>query len=158
MKIALTLSATLLAVASFGFAHDGQDHAQTEQQQTEAAMIAAQKICPVTGMDLDAMGGPYKAKSGERSIFLCYKSCLGKPMKPEAWAQIKQNLIAAQGLCPIMKNELPADAASTVIEGHTVFVCCKPCVKKAQADPKATVKFVEAQYREHAAEKKSATK
>ncbi len=169
MKTSIALSAALLAVASFGFAHEGEehadgqaghDHAQTEKQKrTDAAMVAAQKICPVTGLDLDAMGGPVKAKSADGTVFLCCKSCVGKSPKPAAVAQIRQNLVAAQGICPIMKKPLPADAASVVVEGRKVFVCCKPCTEKVKADPAKALAVVDAQLAAHAAaEQRAATK
>lgn len=160
MKLALTLSAALAAVASFAAAHEGHERAQADKlKETDALLVAAQKVCPVTGADLHAMGGPVRAKSGERTIFLCCKSCLGKPIKPEAWKQVQKNLREAQGVCPILKNPPPEDAASVVVEGRTVFVCCKPCIEKVKADPAKAIAFVDAQLKRHAdAEKKTATK
>jgi hypothetical protein len=157
MKMALTLSAALVAVASFAVAHEGHDHAQADKlKETDALMAAAQKVCPVTGEPLDAMGGPIKAKSGERTIFLCCKGCLGKPIKPEVWKQVQKNLREAQGICPVMKNPLPENAASTVVEGRTVFVCCKGCIEKVKADPRKAITFVDARLKQHAEAEKQA--
>ena len=38
--------------------------------------IASQKTCPVSKEELDSMGGPWKVSRGEKSIFICCKSCL----------------------------------------------------------------------------------
>ena len=161
--------AALMVISTVGFAHDGHDHgaaggspsggqAQAGKADADGLLAAAQKICPVTGADLNAMGGPYRAKSGDRTIFLCCKSCLGKPIKPDAWQQVQKNLAAAQGLCPVMKNPLPANPASVVVEGRTVFVCCKPCIEKVKADPGKAVAFVDAQLRKHADAERKAEK
>lgn len=40
--------------------------------------IAAQETCPVSGKDLNAMGGPIKASLGENSVFLCCPGCAPK--------------------------------------------------------------------------------
>ena len=145
-------AAAFAALAIAGRADQPQDEkaAAAERKETQRLLVAAQEICPVTGMPLDAMGGPYRAKSGERTVFLCCKSCLGKPIKPEAWKQIRQNLAEAQGICPVMKKPLPESPASVVVEGRTVFVCCKPCVKKVQKEPAEALAVVDAQLKRHA--------
>jgi hypothetical protein len=38
--------------------------------------IAALKVCPVSKEDLDSMGGPLKVSRGDKSTFICCKSCL----------------------------------------------------------------------------------
>lgn len=159
MKTTLTLAAALLAATSYAAAHERHqptaeaataDQEQTDKQKrTDALLVAAQKICPVTGMDLQVMGEPYKAKAGDKTVFLCCKSCLGKTPKSEAAAQIQKNLIAAQGICPIMKKPLPENPGSTVLDGRTVFVCCKGCVAKVKADPKKTLAVIDAQLAKH---------
>ena len=42
----------------------------------DARAVAAQKTCPVSKEALDSMGGPLKVTRGDRSVFLCCKSCL----------------------------------------------------------------------------------
>jgi hypothetical protein len=37
---------------------------------------AAQKTCPISKEDLDSMGGPLKVSRGDKSTFICCKSCL----------------------------------------------------------------------------------
>ena len=43
----------------------------TRPAESDAAAIAAQKTCPISGEPLDAMGSPIKASLGDRSVFLC---------------------------------------------------------------------------------------
>lgn len=40
--------------------------------------VSAQKTCPVSKEELDAMGGPWKVSRGEKSVFICCKSCLNE--------------------------------------------------------------------------------
>ena len=108
----------------------------TEAQKLEHLLAAAQKICPVTGKELTSMGGPVKAKVEDRTLYLCCKGCFEGKINPLHAAQVEKNLIAAQGKCPIMGKELPADPKSIVGEGRKVFVCCPPCTEKIKADPK----------------------
>jgi len=42
----------------------------------DEASVAKLKVCPVSGEDLFAMGGPLKVSLGDRSTFICCKSCL----------------------------------------------------------------------------------
>jgi hypothetical protein len=44
---------------------------------SDAALIAFQKICPVTGGELGSMGAPVKVQVGEEAIFLCCRACEG---------------------------------------------------------------------------------
>lgn len=114
--------------------------------------IVAQRICPVSGGDLRAMGGPIKAKSGDMTILLCCKACLGKPVSKENWAKVTANLAAAQGRCPVMNRPLPKNATSTVANGRMIFVCCPPCTKKIQANPEKYLAAVDGMLREHLSE------
>ena len=98
--------------------------------------VAVQKICPVTGKPLGSMGDPLKVKIGEEQIFLCCKGCTKGQINKQHWATIHSNFAAAQGICPVMEKALPANPKSTVVNGQTVYVCCPPCTKKIQADPK----------------------
>lgn len=131
------------------FAFVGAFLASTASAQDKAVtgddlLIAAQKICPVSGGDLRAMGEPIKAKSGDQTVFLCCKECLGKAISKENWGKVTANLAAAQGRCPVMNRPLPAGAASVVVSGRRVFVCCPPCTGKIQANPDKYLTAVDA--------------
>lgn len=149
-KLPTFLTAAAFAALAIAGRADTPEDSAAKRKETERLLAAAQEICPVTGMRLDAMGGPYRAKSGERVVFLCCKSCLGKPMKPEAWKQVQKNLAEAQAICPVMKKPLPANPASVVVEGRAVFVCCKPCIEKVKADPKKALATVDTQLKKYA--------
>jgi hypothetical protein len=98
-------------------------------------MIAAQKTCPISGEALGEMGAPVKTKIGDQTVFLCCKACVGKEISQENRQKLTANLIAAQGICPVLGKPLPKDAASVVVNNRQVFVCCKMCIAKIQADP-----------------------
>lgn len=51
-----------------------------------------------------------------------------------------------QKLCPVTGEELGAMGAPlpAVVKGQTVYVCCRGCVAKAQADPDKTLAAVAA--------------
>ena len=150
-KIPLYVTGALFAaLAIAGRADQPTGDAAAKRKATDRLLIAAQEICPVTGERLGSMGAPVRAKSGDRTVFLCCKSCLSKPMKPEAWKQAQKNMAEAQGVCPVMDEELPENPASIVVEGRTVFVCCKPCIKKIQKDPAKALAVVDAQLKKHA--------
>ena len=54
--------------------------------QSDRALIARQRVCPVTGAELGGMGGPIKVLVGGRPLYLCCKGCLGKVQSaPEAY-------------------------------------------------------------------------
>jgi len=108
----------------------------TAAQKLERLLVAAQKICPVSGKDLTSMGGPIRAKVGERTVYLCCKGCFKSKIDAKHAAQVEKNLIAAQGKCPIMGKQLPVDPKSIVVEGRKIFVCCPPCTEKIKADSK----------------------
>jgi hypothetical protein len=150
------LPAYLSAAAFAAFALAGRaelppEDAAAKRKEADRLFAAAQEICPVTGMTLGSMGEPRRAKSGERTVYLCCRSCLGEAMAPEHWKQTQKNLAEAQGVCPVMKKSLPENAASDVVEGRAIFVCCKPCIKKVTADPAKALALVEGQLKKRAA-------
>jgi hypothetical protein len=133
-----------LAFAVAGMFLSGLAFAQDKAPTIDELLIAAQKVCPVSGGDLRAMSGPIKAKSGDQTVFLCCKGCLDKPIPKENWAKVTANLAAAQGRCPVLNRPLPKGAASVVVKGRRVFVCCPPCTGKIQANPEKFLAVVDA--------------
>lgn len=109
---------------------------KAELSETNRLLARAQKICPVSGKNLDSMGGPIKAEVDGRTVFLCCQGCFKGKVQKEHWAQVNANLISAQGKCPVMGKPLPEKPASIVVEKRIVFVCCPPCTKKIEADSK----------------------
>jgi hypothetical protein len=126
LSLALVVAAAWLTLSA---------HADDKTAREDELMIAAQKICPVSGEALGEMGAPIKTKIGDQTVFLCCKSCVGQQARKENLDKIKANEIAIQGTCPVLGKPLPKDAASVVVSGRQIFVCCKMCLPKVQADP-----------------------
>jgi len=137
--VCLGLMATAL-VASVVAAED-----QVPQSQPDRLLIQAQRICPVTGKDLWSMRGPVKAEVGDASVFLCCKGCFGRPLNKEHWSKVQANIAAAQAMCPIFKKPLGDHPVPIVVNHRLVFVCCKPCTKKVEADATGAIAFVNEQ-------------
>lgn len=141
MKIAaMIVSLVLIGLqTSTGSAQELSDH--------DKIHIAVQEICPMTGEKLGAHGTPVKVKLGEQKLFLCCKACLEKEVDAKHWATIHANFAKAQGICPIMKKELPEQAKWTIVKGHVFYVCCPPCTDQIAAEPDTYVEQLTALYR-----------
>ena len=127
-KNALALVAVSVII-SYAMAREESD------SKADELLIAAQKICPVTGEELGSHGQPIKAMSGEQAVFLCCDACEGQEISKENWEKVIANLIHAQGRCPVMNRPLPENPAFVVVNHRMVFVCCKPCTRKIQSNP-----------------------
>ncbi|HUG68077.1 MAG TPA: hypothetical protein VMM76_10005 [Pirellulaceae bacterium] len=114
----------------------------------DSIRVAVQEICPVSGKSLGSMGKPIKAIVGEakEEVFLCCKGCLRRKINAQHWATMRANIKKAQGICPVMKDELPEDAKSTIVEGQIVYVCCPPCTKKIAANAPAFLASIDELY------------
>lgn len=110
-----------------------------ELSKRDQVRIAIQKICPVTGEKLGEHGTPIQGAVGEETLFFCCRDCLTEQANSEHLKSIHASFAKAQGICPVMKEPLPEEPKSTVVDGQIVFVCCAPCTKKIKADP---VKFL----------------
>ena len=132
-NVALVLAATMFAVAFGAATLRAED--KPELTKIERLLVKAQKICPVSGKDLESMGGPVKAEIDKQTVFLCCRGCLKRKVDQEHWKQVRANLAEAQGRCPVMDKPLPEDPASIVVKQRVVFVCCSPCTRKIKTDP-----------------------
>ncbi len=141
MKIVVTLMAFALVglMSSVGAAQ--------ELFEQDKVHIAVQETCPMTEQKIGAHGTPVKVKLGEEEVFLCCKACLEQKVDPKHWATIHANFAKAQGICPIMKKELPEKAKWTIVKGHIFYVCCPPCTDKIAADPETYVEQLTSLYR-----------
>ena len=119
--------------------HAGHEDEQAAQQRARRDQLhaAVQKICPISGEKLGSMGPPIKITVGEHKeqVFVCCKGCLKGKIDAQHWTTIHANFAKAQGICPVMKHELPKNPKWTIVEGQVVYVCCPPCTKKIAADP-----------------------
>lgn len=136
--------ASLVVLASLQSVSVGQ-----EPPKSDDVRIAVQKICPVSGQQLGAHGQPIKAKIGQEVVFLCCKACLSGKVSPQHWATIHANFAKAQGKCPVMNKALPKNPKWTVVDGRIVYICCPPCSKKIEADPKKYLTMVDGFYLAH---------
>jgi YHS domain-containing protein len=121
----------------------------TEPQQVAAA-IAEQKICPVSGQPLGAMGKPIPVTFDGQTVYVCCAACVDKvKATPENYFSAKPTvelaavtkedapLIAQQAKCPVMDEPLGSmgQPVKLLVNGKPIFLCCKGCVKKVEADP-----------------------
>jgi hypothetical protein len=136
LQIGLAVMLTTAWLSHSALADDKFDH-------EDQLMIAAQKTCPISGEALGEMGPPVKTKIGDQTIFICCKGCVGKEISAENRQKLTANLIAAQGVCPVLGKPLPKDAASIVVNNRQIFVCCKMCLAKIQADPASYIAKVD---------------
>ncbi len=117
-----------------------------ENSPREKHRIAVQQICPVSGEKLGEHGDPIQAKIGDETVYLCCRECLKGKVKPEHWATIHAHFAKAQGICPVMKHELPKKPKWIIVEGQIIYVCCPPCTKKIAADPQKYLQAVDELY------------
>jgi len=134
-------------------------------------LALGQKYCPVMPeVLLGEMGAPVKIDLDGNAVFVCCKGC-AKAAESDpaatlnalstiqdrvaAATEIEANLAAlepqdreaaeAQGFCPIMTESALGSMGPPVkvdVAGETVFVCCKGCGKKAQANAEKTLATV----------------
>ncbi len=110
--------------------------AESQLSEFDRIKIEVQQVCPVSGDELGTKGDPLKVKIGQEEIFLCCKECTKGKISKELWIKIHRNFAAAQGICPVMEKPLPANAKVTMVNGQSVYICCPPCSKKIQANPR----------------------
>ncbi len=149
----LAVVSVVAIIVTFGFNYHSSADDAKESKSIDALLMKAQKICPVSGDAFDH-GEASKTTIDGAVIYLCCDDCKGKQPNQDHLAKITANMIAAQQRCPVMGKALPKNAASVVVEGRRVFVCCKPCIKKVQADPKTYLAKVDAMLHKTLGEKK----
>ena len=150
MKIArmLFIVALIVGAGCAAIGHEGEDHgtAGARLSKRDQLRIAVQAICPTSGRKLGTHGAPIKVKVGKEIVFICCKGCLQDKINPQHWATIHANVAKAQGICPIMKKQLPASPKWTIVEGQIVYICCPPCAPKIAADPQTHLRKIDDLY------------
>lgn len=120
------------------------------EQQRVAAAIARQKLCPVTGKPLGSMGDPVAVDVNGKTVYVCCSGCV-TPIQsnPAKFAsgrlevvvttatEADAALIVKQGRCPVMDESLGSMGTpiKAMVGDKPIFLCCKGCVKKIQAEP-----------------------
>lgn len=120
------------------------------QQQLAAAAIARQKICPVSGKPLGSMGDPVAVDVNGQKLYVCCTGCVnavksnptkyaaGRPQITVTTAtQADAAAIAVQKVCPVMDEPLGGMGTpiKVMVGDKPIYLCCKGCIKKIQAEP-----------------------
>ncbi|MGB7347548.1 MAG: hypothetical protein WBD20_25220 [Pirellulaceae bacterium] len=120
------------------------------EQQLAAAAIARQKICPVSGKPLGSMGDPVAVDVNGQKLYVCCAGCVdavksnptkyaaGRPQITVTTAtQADAAGIAAQKVCPVMDEPLGGMGTpiKVMVGDKPIYLCCKGCIKKIQAEP-----------------------
>ena len=126
--------------------------------QLAAAAVARQGICPVSGKRLGSMGTPVAVRVGKATVYACCSACVESiERNPAKFATGKPSIlvstatagdaeaIARQRVCPVMDEPLGGmgQPLKVMIGDMPVYLCCKGCVKKIEAEP---LKYLEMVY------------
>ena len=101
------------------------------------AKITPQTTCPVMGGKIRK--DQYVDHAGKR-IYMCCKGCTGKLEKDPA-TYIKKleaegvTVATVQTTCPVMDGKKIEKDQYVDHDGKRIYVCCKGCIGKIQADP-----------------------
>lgn len=119
-------------------------------EQLAAAAIARQKVCPVSGKPLGSMGAPIAVEVNAQTVYVCCAGCVeavknnpakyatGRPVVTVVEATTADaRLVAEQATCPVMDEPLGSMGRpiKVMVGDKPIFLCCKGCIKKVQADP-----------------------
>lgn len=120
------------------------------EQQLAAAAIARQKICPVSSKPLGSMGDPVAVDVNGQKLYVCCAGCVntvksnpgkyaaGRPKITVTTAtQADAAAMAAQKVCPVMDEPLGGMGTpiKVMVGDKPIYLCCKGCIKKIQAEP-----------------------
>ncbi len=141
-----TLAVLLLGTAPLTTAQERSQSPDLSKMTHDQLRMQVQDICPVSGNKLGAHGQPVKVKIGQEELFLCCRGCLNQKVNPKHWATIHANFAKAQARCPVMDKPLPEQPKWAIVQGQIVYLCCPPCAKKLEADPKTYLRKVDELY------------
>lgn len=130
--------ALAVTVVFIGFSHGDEPMKESPEQRRERLRIAVQAICPVSGESLTSPSNPVKMTDPETKevLYVCCNNCLKSKPEPVHLGKIRENFAKAQGHCLVMvDNEVSEKSKLGIVEGHAVFVCCPPCIKKMTSAP-----------------------
>ena len=131
-----------VSVVFIGFSFADEPKKEGPEQRRERLRIAVQAICPVSGESLTSHAKPVKMTDTETKevLYVCCADCLKSKPDAKYLDKIRGNFSKAQGNCLVMTdNEVSEKSKLGIVEGHAVFVCCPPCIKKMTA---ASEKFL----------------
>ncbi len=128
-----------------------------DEDQQLAAAIARQKLCPVSGKLLGSMSPSVRVELKGQDLFVCCAGCVNEvkanPLKYSSGrpqitvtsaTKADAALIKQQGNCPVMDEPLGSMGQPIKVQvgKQPIFLCCKGCIKKVQADPAKYVAIV----------------
>jgi YHS domain-containing protein len=120
------------------------------ETQLAAAAIARQKTCPVSGKPLGSMGEPVAVDVAGERVYVCCAGCAdtvkanparyatGRPkITVSTSTAADAAMIKRQARCPVMDEPLGSmgQPIKVMIGDKPIFLCCKGCIKKIQAEP-----------------------
>lgn len=136
-----------------------------ELSAADRKLAQAQRFCTMMEYSrLGAMGTPVKVMVDGKPVFVCCESCVEEAVKGGEDTLVKAKALTessavlaklskedraaaeAQKYCAIQTKGLLGSMGTPVkleLNGESVFLCCKGCAGKAQANPKATLAKVE---------------
>ena len=136
-----------------------------EMSAADRKLAQAQRFCTMMEYSrLGAMGKPVKVMIEGKPVFVCCESCVEEAVKAGKDTLVKAEKLTeasaalakmspkdraaaeAQKYCAIQTKSLLGSMGTPVkleLDGQPVFLCCKGCTGKAQANPKATLAKVE---------------
>ena len=136
-----------------------------ELSTADRKLAQAQRFCTMMEYSrLGAMGKPVKLMIEGKPVFVCCESCVEEAVKAGKDTLVKAEKLTeasaalakmspkdraaaeAQKYCAIQTKGLLGSMGTPVkleLDGQPVFLCCKGCTGKAQANPKATLAKVE---------------
>ena len=121
-----------------------------DEDQQVAAAIARQKLCPVSGRLLGSMGQSVHVDLQGQKVFVCCAGCVdevkanplkyssGRPQITVTSAtDADKARIEQQAKCPVMDEPLGSmgQPIKVLVGKQPIFLCCKGCIKKVQAEP-----------------------
>jgi hypothetical protein len=127
-----------VSVCLVGFSFADEPQKESSEQRRERLRISVQAICPVSGESLTSHAKPVKMTDPETKeiLYVCCADCLKSKPDAKYLDKIRSNFAKAQGHCLVMTdNEVSEKSKHGIVEGHFVYVCCPPCVKKMTAAP-----------------------
>ncbi len=133
-----SLFALILAFSTGVLSYAQSPKGEAEEHRRERLQMAVQAICPMSGESITSNATPIKwmNRDTKEVLYVCCENCLKTSPNAEHLRKIRNNFAKAQGHCLVMaENEISDASKHGIVEGHFIYVCCPPCVKKMTADP-----------------------
>ncbi len=153
----ITVDYQLVGITNQAVAYKDVTVVPADKAQQDAVAIARQKVCPVSGKPLGSMGTPVAVDANGQRLFVCCAGCVDAvKANPAKYATSRPNvevvamtkadapLIAKQARCPVMDESLGSmgQPIKLLVGGKPLYLCCKGCIKKVQAEPEKYLAMV----------------